>query len=71
MNLPRERCLGDRARRGLAPKPRVVAARPDALRDEVEYRDLGPTISTVRTIGRLVRRLGDLGCELEIKSVAA
>jgi transposase len=45
------------------------------LRDGVEYRDLGADHFDRRdkskAIGRLVRRLGDLGCEVEIKAVAA
>lgn len=44
------------------------------LRDEVEYKDLGAQHfdrhDTGKTIGRLVRRLQDLGCEVEIKRAA-
>ena len=45
------------------------------LRDGVEYRDLGAQHfdrrDTRKTVGRLVRRLRDLGCEVEIKNLAA
>jgi hypothetical protein len=45
------------------------------LRDGVEYRDLGSDHfdrgDKSKAIGRLVRRLGDIGCELEMKAVAA
>lgn len=45
------------------------------LRDGVEYRDLGSDHfdrrDKAKAIGRLVRRLGDLGCEVEIRAVAA
>ena len=45
------------------------------LRDGVEYRDLGPDHfdrrDKTKTINRLVRRLTDLGCEVEIKPHAA
>lgn len=44
------------------------------LRDGVDYRDLGPDhfdrMDKSRTIARLVRRLGDLGCDVEIKEAA-
>jgi transposase len=44
------------------------------LRDEVPYKDLGAQHfdrhDTKKTIGRLVRRLQDLGCEVEIKQAA-
>jgi transposase len=44
------------------------------LRDEVPYKDLGAKHfdqhDTKKTIGRLVRRLQDLGCEVEIKRAA-
>jgi transposase len=44
------------------------------LRDNVPYHDLGPNHfdrhDTGKTIGRLVRRLQDLGCEVEIKRAA-
>jgi len=44
------------------------------LRDGVDYRDLGPHHfehrEKTKTINRLVRRLTDLGCEVEIKHAA-
>ncbi len=44
------------------------------LRDAVPYRDLGAARcarrDTAKTIGRLVRRLRDLGCEVDIKHAA-
>jgi transposase len=44
------------------------------LRDGVPYKDLGPKHferhDTGKTIGRLVRRLQDLGCEVDIKRAA-
>jgi transposase len=44
------------------------------LRDEVQYKDLGPQHfdrhDKGKTIGRLVRRLQDLGCEVDIKRAA-
>ncbi len=45
------------------------------LRDGVEYRDLGSDHferrDKTKAIGRLIRRLGDLGCQVEVKAVAA
>ncbi len=45
------------------------------LRDGVDYRDLGPDhfdrIDRRKTIRRLVRRLEDLGCQVEITAHAA
>ena len=45
------------------------------LRDEVEYRDLGPTHfdrhDRTKSIHRLVRRLQDLGCTVEIQKNVA
>ena len=45
------------------------------LRDGVEYRDLGSEHferrDKTKAIGRLIRRLGDLGCQVEIKATAA
>jgi transposase len=45
------------------------------LRDDVDYRDLGPhhfdRLDRSKTIGRLVRRLEDLGCRVEISAHAA
>jgi len=44
------------------------------LRDDVEYRDLGPhhfdRRDRTKSINRLVRRLQDLGCEVEVKHAA-
>lgn len=45
------------------------------LRDSVEYRDLGPLHfdrrDKAKTIRRLVRRLSDLGCDVQIRAHAA
>jgi transposase-like protein len=45
------------------------------LRDGVEYRDLGAMHfdrrDKTKTIHRLVRRLSDLGCSVEVKHQAA
>jgi transposase len=44
------------------------------LRDGTEYRDLGPDhfdrLDKTKTVTRLLRRLNDLGCEVEVKKVA-
>lgn len=44
------------------------------LRDNVEYRDPGPGYferhDKSKTIGRLVRKLHALGCEVELKQAA-
>jgi hypothetical protein len=44
------------------------------LRDGVEYRDLGPAHldrhDKTKTINRLVKRLRDLGCAVEIPQAA-
>jgi len=44
------------------------------LRDEVPYKDLGAKHfdrhDTAKTIGRLVKRLKDLGCEVDVRSAA-
>jgi len=44
------------------------------LRDGVPYRDLGADHfarrDKAKTIGRLVRRLRDLGCEVDVKHAA-
>jgi len=45
------------------------------LRAGVEYRDLGSEHfdrrDKTKAIGRLLRRLGDLGCQVEVKAGAA
>jgi len=44
------------------------------LRDGVEYHDLGPDhfdrTDKSKTVNRLVRKLAELGCEVEIKNAA-
>ena len=44
------------------------------LRDCVEYQDLGPDhfdrLDKTKAISRLVRRLNDLGCDVEVKTAA-
>jgi transposase len=68
-----------RARRGAEKAILAVAASmPTAtfhmLRDGVEYRDLGPAHldrhDKTKTINRLVKRLRDLGCAVEIPEAA-
>jgi len=65
-----------KARRG--PKKAIIAVAASMLtaaffmlRDGVEYNDLGANYfeqrDRTKTIGRLVRRLRDLGCEIELK----
>jgi hypothetical protein len=69
-----------KARRG--PKKAIVAVAASMLtaayyilRDGVEYRDLGATYyerhDRTKTIKRLVRRLSDLGCTVEVHTKAA
>jgi transposase len=52
----------------------MLTASYHMLRDEVEYRDLGPhhfqRRNKVQTVRRLVRRLKDLGCDVEVKTEA-
>ena len=52
----------------------MLTAAYDMLRDGVEYRDLGADHFDRRdrdkVIARLVRRLSNLGCEVELKQVA-
>jgi len=76
----RAQFLRIKARRGakkaiLAVAASMLAACFFMLRDGVEYRDLGPDHfarhDKAKTIGRLVRRLQDLGCEVELKGHAA
>lgn len=68
-----------KARRG--PKKAILAVAASMLtacyymlRDGVPYEDLGPNHfdrhDKAKTIGRLVRRLKDLGCDVEIKTAA-
>lgn len=68
-----------KARRGakkaiLAVAASMLTATFHMLRDGVEYRDLGAAHfdrhDKTKTIGRLVRRLQDLGCEVELKHAA-
>jgi transposase len=76
----RAQFLRIKARRGAKKAVMAVAASMlqaafFMLRDNVEYRDLGSDHFDRRdkskAIGRLVRRLGDLGCAVEIKQMAA
>ena len=69
-----------KARRGakkaiLAVAASMLGACYFMLRDGVEYRDLGADHfgrhDKTKTIGRLVRRLRDLGCEVDVKPQAA
>lgn len=69
-----------KARRGakkaiVAVAASMLAACFHMLRDGVEYRDLGPDHfdrhDKTKTINRLVRRLQDLGCQVEVKPQAA
>lgn len=68
-----------KARRGprkaiLAVAASMLTAAYFMLRDGVEYRDLGPDhfdrTDKSKTIKRLVHKLSELGCEVEIKSAA-
>ena len=68
-----------RARRGakkaiLAVAASMLGAAYYMLRDGVPYRDLGPDHfrrhDKTKTISRLVRRLRDLGCEVDVKHAA-
>lgn len=58
----------------LAVASSILTAAYFMLRDGVPYRDLGVdhfnTIDKVKTIRRLVRRLADLGCKVEVKTAA-
>ena len=65
-----------RARRGakkaiLAVAASMLTAAYFMLRDGVEFRDLGPghldRHDQTKTINRLVKRLTDLGCEVEVR----
>ena len=59
----------------LAVAASMLTAAYHMLRDGVEYRDLGPHHfdhhDKTKTINRLLRRLNDLGCSVEIKTPAA
>jgi hypothetical protein len=52
----------------------MITAAYHMLRDGVAYKDLGPDhfdrLDKPKAITRLVRRLKDLGCEVELKHVA-
>ena len=76
----RAQFLRIKARRGakkaiMAVAASMLQAAYFMLRDGVEYRDLGSDHfdrrDKAKAIGRLVRRLGDLGCAVEIKAIAA
>jgi transposase len=76
----RAQFLRIKARRGakkavVAVAASILQAAFYMLRDGVEYRDLGADHfvrrDKAKVIGRLVRRLGDLGCEIEIKAMTA
>jgi transposase len=75
----RAQFLRIKSRRGakkaiLAVAASMLAASYFMLRDGVEYRDLGSDHfarrDKAKTVGRLVRRLRDLGCEVELKDHA-
>lgn len=68
-----------KARRGakkaiLAVAASMLGASYYMLRDGVEYRDLGPDHfarrDKTKIVNRLVRRLRDLGCEVDVKHAA-
>lgn len=75
----RSQFLRIRSRRGpkkaiLAVAASMITAAYHMLRDGVAYKDLGPDhfdrLDKPKAITRLVRRLKDLGCEVELKHVA-
>jgi transposase len=75
----RSQFLRIKSRRGpkkaiLAVAASMLSAAYCMLRDGVEYRDLGhdyfDRLDKTKAISRLVRRLGQLGCEVEIKHAA-
>lgn len=75
----RAQFLRIKSRRGakkavLAVAASMLTASYYMLRDGVEYRDLGATHfdrrDKTKTIRRLVRRLSDLGCEVEVRQAA-
>jgi transposase len=75
----RTQFLRIKSRRGakkaiLAVAASMLTAAYFMLRDGVEYRDLGPDHfdrrDKTKAISRLVRRLSDLGCEVEVKHAA-
>jgi hypothetical protein len=75
----RSQFLRIRSRRGpkkaiLAVAASMITAAYHMLRDGVAYKDLGPDhfdrLNKPKAITRLVRRLKDLGCEVELKHVA-
>ena len=76
----RAQFLRIKSRRGakkaiLAVAASMLTAAFHMLRDGVEYRDLGPLHfdrhDKTKTIRRLVKRLTDLGCDVEVKAHAA
>jgi len=76
----RAQFLRIKSRRGpkkaiLAVAASMLTAAYYMLRDDVEYRDLGPShfdrYDRNKSISRLVRRLKDLGCRVEIQESAA
>lgn len=75
----RAQFLRIKSRRGpkkaiLAVAASILTAVYFMLRDGVEYRELGSNyfdhLDKKKTVARLVRRLNDLGCEVELKNVA-
>ena len=75
----RAQFLRIKSRRGpkkaiLAVAASILTAVYFMLRDGVEYRELGANyfdhLDKKKTVARLVRRLNDLGCEVELKNVA-
>lgn len=75
----RAQFLRIKSRRGpkkaiLAVAASILTAVYFMLRDGVEYRELGSNyfdhLDKRKTVARLVRRLNDLGCEVELKNVA-
>jgi transposase len=75
----RSQFLRLKARRGpkkaiLAVAASMITAAYHMLREDVPYKDLGPDhfdrLNKSKAITRLVRRLEDLGCQVELKHVA-
>jgi len=58
----------------LAVAASILTAIYHMLRQEVSYRDLGPdffeTRSKTKVVARYLRKLRDLGCDVEVKHVA-
>jgi transposase len=75
----RSQFLRLKSRRGpkkaiLAVAASMLTAAYYMLRDNVDYRDLGPhyldRLDKTRAVNRLLRRLAELGCEVEVKHAA-